>query len=74
MALWTDVSYIRSFAKSNNIPDINNFVKDIISNAEEIDDFLHNLDADLESFVMYFEPLQSSEYTKVLAFQKGKIR
>ena len=30
MALWTDVSYIRSFAKSNNIPDINNFVNDII--------------------------------------------
>lgn len=74
MALWTDVSYIRSFAKSNNIPDINNFVKDIISDAEEIDDFLHNLNADLESFGMYFEPLQLTEYTKVLSFQKGKIR
>ena len=74
MALWTDVEYIRSFAKSNNIHDMNGFVKDIISNAEEIDDFLFNLDADFESFGMYFEPLQSSEYTKVLSFQKGKIR
>ena len=74
MTLWTDVAYIRSFAKSNNIKDINNFITDILSNAEEIDDFLHNLVADSESFSKYFEPLQTSEYAKVLSFQKGKIR
>jgi hypothetical protein len=74
MELWMDVGYLKAFAKVNGITDSNRFVTEILSNAEEIDDFLYNLDADLESFSRYFEPLQTSEYTKVLSFQKGKIK
>jgi hypothetical protein len=74
MELWTDVEYLRNFAKLHGIAESNRFVTEILSNAEEIDDFLYNLDAQLDSFGRYFEPLQLSEYTKVLSFQKGKIK
>lgn len=74
MELWTDVEYLRNFAKFNGISESNRFVTEILSNAEEIDDFLYTLNSQLESFDRYFEPLQLSEYTKVLSFQKGKIK
>jgi len=74
MGLWTDVKYLRDFAKLYDIKDIHSFVNDILSNAEEIDDFLYHLHENIESFGKYFEPLQLKEYAKVLSFQKGKIK
>ena len=74
MELWTDLNYLRSFAKINDIIDVKKFVNDILSDAEDIDDFLYHLHENIESFGTYFEPLQLSEYTKVLSFQKGKIK
>jgi Holliday junction resolvase RusA-like endonuclease len=35
---------------------------------------LEDIDQNKEPFGMYFEPLQNSERTKILAFQKGKIK
>ena len=74
MELWTDMNYLRGFAKINDIKDVKKFVNDILSDAEDIDDFLYHLHENIASFGRYFEPLQLSEYTKVLSFQKGKIK
>jgi len=74
MDLWTDVGYLRSFAKKNNIGNVNEFTNDILRDAEQIQDFLENLSQNKQPYGFYFEPLQDSERTKLLAFQKGKIK
>ena len=74
MDCWTNVEYLSSFAKMNGIKDIKKFIEDILSNAEDIDDFLFHLHENIESFGRYFEPLKLTEYNKVLSFQKGKIK
>lgn len=74
MDLWTDVSYLSAYAKSNNVHDVHQFVEDLLSDAEQIDDFLNDLNQNNKPYEMYFEPLQESERTKILALQKGKVR
>jgi len=74
MDLWTDVGYLRSFAKKNNIGNVNEFTNDILRDAEQIQGFLENLSQNKQPYGFYFEPLQDSERTKLLAFQKGKIK
>lgn len=74
MDLWTDVAYLRTFAKKNNIGNVNEFINDILRDAEQIQDYLENLSKNKQPYGFYFEPLQDSERTKLLAFQKGKIK
>lgn len=74
MDLWTDIYFLREFAKANNVTDKNRFVNDILANAEEIQDFLENLSKNNEPYGYYFEPLKVSEFNKILSLQKGKIR
>lgn len=74
MELWTDVAYLRAYAKKNNITKVHKFVNTILENAREIQDFLENINQNKESYGFYFEPLQNSERTRVLALQKGKIK
>lgn len=74
MGAWTDVSYLHDFAKKNEVVHVNKFIENILQNAEEIQDYLENINRDNEPYGFYFEPLQISEQTKILAFQKGKIR
>lgn len=74
MELWTDVSFLRNYAKNNSINDINSFVNDILQNAEKIQDFLESLDQNNQPYGFYFEPIQDSERNKLLSFQKGKIK
>ena len=74
MELWTDVSFLRNYAKENSIDNVNSFVNDILQNAEKIQDFLENLDQNNQPYGFYFEPIQDSERNKLLSFQKGKIK
>lgn len=74
MELWTDVSYLMNFAQNNEITDIMGFVNDILKQAEQLQDFLEDLRINNEPYGFYFEPLQSSEFNKLLSCQKGKIK
>ena len=74
MELWTDISFLRAYAKENNIINVKKFVNTILQDAEQIQDFLENINQNKEPYGFYFEPLQNSERNKILAFQKGKIK
>lgn len=74
MDLWTDVAYLREYAIMNNVSNVNEFIEDILHDAEQIQDFLENINQNKHPYGFYFEPLQDSERTKMLALQKGKIR
>jgi len=70
---WTDVSYLRNYAKQNNIKDVNQFVKDKLKDAEQIEDLLEEIATNNQQLEYYFEPLFSTETgTKILSLQKGK--
>ena len=43
MDLWTDVNYLQSYAKRNNVEDVYGFIEDILECAEEIQDFLYEI-------------------------------
>ncbi len=72
--LWTDPNYLQAYAKRNNVPDLYEFIDNVIRNAEELDNLLAEIENDESLFGVYFQPLEYSERTKVLSFQKGKIR
>lgn len=74
MDLWTDVSYLRSYAAENNVSDIDKFVETILENGEQIQDLLDNLRQKNQPYGLYFESLQDSEHAKILSLQKGKIK
>lgn len=74
MDLWTDVSFLKAFAEKNNIDDANEFINNILQDAEQIQDFLEDLSQNRKPYRYYFEPLQNSQQNKLLAFQKGKIK
>lgn len=71
--LWTDVSYLREYAKKNGVVYINDFIESVLRNAEEVEDWLENISQSSKAYEEYFQPLQTSEYNKILALQKGKI-
>lgn len=74
MNLWTDVSYLRNYAKSNNVSNVNQFVKDRLRDAENIQDLLDELTESGEPLEYYFRPLRNSELgIKILSLQKGKV-
>jgi len=74
MDLWTDIAFLIDYLKENNITNVKKIVKDILQDAEQIQDFLDNISINKEPYGFYFEPLQNSERNKLLAFQKGKIK
>jgi hypothetical protein len=74
MDLWTNIAFLIDYLKENNITDVKKIVKDILQDAEQIQDFLDNISQNKEPYGFYFEPLQISERNKILAFQKGKIK
>lgn len=74
MELWTDLTFLKVFAKENKINNVKRFINEILQDAEQIQDFLDNLSQNKEPYGFYFKPLQDSESKKLLAFQKGKIK
>lgn len=75
MELWTDVYYLREYAKSNKIQNIDQFVKNRLKDAEQIQDLLEEITTNKEPLEYYFRPLFDSENgIKILSLQKGKIQ
>jgi hypothetical protein len=73
MELWTDVVYLRQYAKENKISDTTDFIRNIRANAAYIQDWLAKIDAYNESFSTFFRPLHDLEPSgKLLSLQKGK--
>jgi hypothetical protein len=70
LELWQDTEYLRDFAKSNGVADIDVFVLNILDDAEKIDDLLLN-ESDYE---FYFHPLELTQHNKSLSLRKGKVR
>lgn len=74
MELWTDTSYLVDYAKANKIDNIRDFVRNISRDAEQIQDFLEELNQNKKPYSFYFEALQLSEHNRILSLQKGKVR
>jgi len=73
MDLWTDVSYLRNYAKQNKVDNINKFVQDRLEDAEKIQDFIDELLTNNQPLSFYFVPLFDKEVGfKVLSLRKGK--
>lgn len=73
MDLWTDVEYLRKFAKSNNVKNINQFVNDRLRDADNIQDLLDELSENNKPLEYYFRALDNNETGyKILSLQKGK--
>jgi hypothetical protein len=71
---WTDVSFLRDYAKQNKVENINQFVKDRLKDAEQIQDLLEEITTNNEPLEYYFRTLFDNESgAKILSFQKGKI-
>lgn len=71
---WTDVNYLRTYAKENNIENINQFVRNKLKDAEQIQDLLEEITTNNEPLEYYFRPLFDTEQrVKILSLQKGKI-
>jgi len=73
MELWTDVDYLRTFAKKNKVENINQFVKQRLRDAENIQDLIDELLQESQPLEHYFRPLHDQETgIKILSRQKGK--
>ena len=74
MDLWTDVSYLRNYAKVNNVSNINQFVAGRLLDAENIQDLLEELSENNQPLEHYFRPLYNDETGfKILSLQKGRV-
>ncbi len=72
---WTDVSYLRKYAKDNSIENINQFVKDRLKDTEQIQDVLEEITTNNQPLEFYFRTLFDTESgIKILSLQKGKIQ
>lgn len=73
MELWTDVEYLREYAKINGVEDINKFVRQRLNDAENIQDLLEEITQNKQPLDYYFHPLFDDETgIKILALRKGK--
>ncbi len=73
--LWTDVEKLKILADKYSIADVDTFVETVPDNAEEIRDFLDDLENSNEPLETYFQPLSDSERGfKILSLQKGKLK
>jgi len=71
--LWTDVSYLRTYAKNNKVKDINQFVNNRLEDAEQIEDVLEEIVNNEQPLEYYFRPLYDTEIgVRILSLQKGK--
>ena len=76
---WTDVQFVREFVKKHQKDiaekNLNKVIKDIISDAEDIDDLLYELsNSKNENIGHFFAPLFNSEYqVQLLSRQKGRV-
>jgi hypothetical protein len=70
---WTDVVFLRDYAKKNGIAELDQFVKNRLKDAEDIQDLLEEITTKQQSLGSYFQPFHNSEIGfKLLSLQKGK--
>lgn len=75
MELWTDVNYLYDFGRQNSVSDMEDFVDGILSDAEDLQDFMVNLECNYPVLSIYFLPLDNVAWkTQSLSFRKGKIK
>jgi hypothetical protein len=75
MEIWTDTAHLKQFAEENNIKEWDVFVKEIIEDANNLDDLITELVEKNESLAQYFQPLREGDsQTMQLMPQKGKMR
>ena len=74
MDLWSDNTYLRQYAKDNNIIEIRGFVNEISADAAYIQDLMEKTTKSNASFEDFFMPLNDLETgTRVLlSLRKGK--
>lgn len=73
MQMWTDVSYLREFAKLNAILNIKLFVQQVSEDAEDIQDFVEEVGEGKETLDQFFRPLYNGEMGfRRLSLQKAK--
>jgi hypothetical protein len=73
MEQWTDVSYLRAYAKQNKIADVTNFAHEIRQDAEYIDDLIESIARQNHKLESFFKPLYNLEMgVKFLSLQKGR--
>ncbi|NOQ75955.1 MAG: hypothetical protein GQ574_28370 [Crocinitomix sp.] len=74
MELWTDVQYLRNYAKVNNVSNINDFVNKRIRDTEQIDDLIKEILTQKKDLGAYFMPYHNQEYRGdvILSLRKGK--
>ncbi len=70
--LWTDVSYLRAYAKNNKVKDINQFVNNRLEGAEQIEDVLEEIVNNEQPLEYYFTLYDTEMGVRILSLQKGK--
>lgn len=75
MELWTNPQYLKKFAEDNGIADVEDYVLDRLSDAEQIQDVLDEIETDEIPLEQYFKPLLDKETgIKILSLRKGKLK
>lgn len=73
MNLWTDVTYLRMFARLNKVVNVNEFIKDRLRDVERIQDLIDELLNQSKPLEYYFKALNNNETgIKTLSPQKGR--
>lgn len=73
MDSWTDIVYLRHYARQNNIADMRGFVREIREDAAYIDDLMMEITQNNRSLESFFKPLNNLETgVRVLSLQKGR--
>ena len=73
MNLWTNLVYLREYAKENKISDLLRFANEIREDAEFLQDLIATIGKRNAPLASFFKPLNNLETSiKVLSLQKGR--
>lgn len=73
MDVWTDLFYLREFAKEANIADVKKLVEELSEDVEDIQDFMCEVENGEERIDAIFKPLHNQETSiRELSLQKGR--
>ncbi len=64
MEKWTDVLFLRDFAKRNNVTNVDAFVQDRLQDAEDFQDRLDEITTKETPLSQFFVPYHDQEYSR----------
>jgi hypothetical protein len=74
MEQWTDVSYLRAYAKQNKIVDTTRFIRETRQDATDIRKLIESIVQQNNKLESFFKPLYNLEMgVKILSLQKGRL-